>query len=420
MNWTLFFLPVLALLAGLPIFVTLLIAVLATLAFFLPLPTTLLHQTLFGSISSYALLAIPFFLFAGELMCRGGISKRILEWVLSLVGRTPGAIGLVTVGTSGVYGAISGSSPATVASIAPQMHPEMTKAGYGKSFSLGLINAAAAVSIVIPPSINFILYGAVAEQSIVDLFTAGILPGLLMLLALAIVVVVYAKRNGITEGTSFSARRLWQTTCRAAWSLFMPVIILGAIYGGIATPTEAAGLACVYAILITVLIHRELRWRDILSVAGNSAVLTAQIMIIVAAAGVYSWLLTISGVQQSLGTFVAELNVSPWIVLLSINLLLILVGCVLDPTSAVLTLTPLLLPVAIACGIDPIHFGVIMTTNLSIGMFTPPFGLNIFVTQACTSASTTEIYRGVLPFAALQIGILLIITYVPWLSTALL
>ena len=229
MNYALFLLPALALLFGLPIFITLLISVLVAVSFFLQLPTTLLHQTLFGSISSYALLAIPFFLLAGELMGRGGISQRILEWVLSLVGRTPGAIGLVTVGTSGVYGAISGSSPATVASIAPQMYPQMTAAGYSKPFALGLINAAAAVSIVIPPSINFILYGAVAEQSIVDLFTAGILPGLMMLASLAVVVLVYARKNKITEGTRFSVARVMETTRKASWSLFMPVVILGSI-----------------------------------------------------------------------------------------------------------------------------------------------------------------------------------------------
>jgi C4-dicarboxylate transporter DctM subunit len=420
MSWTLFALPALALLGGLPIFVVLLLGVLATVAFHTTLPGTLLQQTLFSSMSSFSLLAIPFFLFAGELMGRGGISSRILDWVLALAGRAPGAVGMVAVGTSGVYGAISGSSPATVASIAPALYPQMRQAGYGGPFSLGLINAAAAVSIVLPPSINLILYGAAAEQSIVELFTAGILPGILMLGTLALAVIVYSARRGIRGETPFSWSRLATATRRAVWALLMPVFILGTIYGGIATPTESAGAACVYAAIVTVYIHRELSWRQVLQIAGRSAVLTGQIMIIVAAAGVYSWLLTTSGIQAELAAFVAEMQLAPWMVLLAINILLLVVGCFLDPTSAVLTLAPLLLPIVEPLGVHPVHFGVLMTMNLSIGMFTPPFGLNLFVTQACLKVGTAEIYKGVIPFAALQILALLLVTFVPWFSLALL
>jgi C4-dicarboxylate transporter DctM subunit len=418
-NWTLFALPALGLLMGMPIFIVLLLAVLATVAIFTSLPGTILQQTLFSSLSSFSLLAIPFFLFAGELMGRGGISRRILDWVLALAGRTPGAVGLVAVGTSGVYGAISGSSPATVASIAPAIYPQMLKAGYGESFSLGLINAAAAVSIVLPPSINLILYGAAAEQSIVELFTAGIVPGLLMLAALAVAVFVYSIRKGLSGELAFSWDRLFKATRDAIWALLMPFFILGAIYGGIATPTESAGAACVYAVIVTVMIHRELTWRQVMEIAGRSAVLTAQIMIIVAAAGVYSWLLTTSGIQEQLASLITSLDLSPWLILFAINILLLIVGCFIDPTSAVLTLTPLLLPVVLQLGVDPIHFGIMMTINLSIGMFTPPFGLNLFVTQACLKVGTAPIYRGVLPFALLQIAVLFLVTYVPWFSLAL-
>lgn len=419
MNWTLFALPALGLLMGMPIFIVLLLAVLATVAIFTSLPGTILQQTLFSSLSSFSLLAIPFFLFAGELMGRGGISRRILDWVLALAGRTPGAVGLVAVGTSGVYGAISGSSPATVASIAPAIYPQMRKAGYGESFSLGLINAAAAVSIVLPPSINLILYGAAAEQSIVELFTAGIVPGLLLLGVLAAAVLMYSVRNGLSGELAFSWKRLCQASRDAIWALLMPIFILGSIYGGIATPTESAGAACVYAVVVTVMIHRELTWRQVLEIAGRSAVLTAQIMIIVAAAGVYSWLLTTSGIQAELASLITTLDLSPWLILFAINILLLIVGCFIDPTSAVLTLTPLLLPVVLQLGVDPIHFGIMMTINLSIGMFTPPFGLNLFVTQACLKVGTAPIYRGVLPFALLQIAVLFLVTYVPWFSLAL-
>lgn len=408
-----------ALVLGLPIFLALLLGVLAVLEFEMSMPATILHQTFFGSITSFTLLAIPFFLFAGDLMGRGGISSRIVEWVLALVGRTPGAMGYVVVGTSGLYGAISGSSPATVASVGRQLYPDMRRNGYSETFSLGLINAAGAVSVVIPPSINFILYGVVAEQSIVDLFTAGILPGILMLGSLALAVAVYAGRRGIREGQTYSGALLVKATRKAFWSLLMPVIILGSIYGGLATPTEAGGFACVYAIILTVFVYREISLRELVEIAGRSALLTAQIMVIVAAAGVFSWMLTVSGFQGQLSAFVSDLTVEPWVVLLAINALLLLIGCFIDPTSAILTLTPLLLPIAMQLGVDPIHFGVVMSVNLSIGMFTPPFGLNLFVTQAVLKVRTQTLYRGVLPFAVLQVLVLMIITYVPSLSTIL-
>lgn len=420
MTLTLVALPLLAILLGLPVFLSLLIAALSTLALYLNVPSTMIHQTIFGSISNYTLLAIPFFIFAGEVMGRGGISRRIVEWVLALVGRTPGAVGLVTVGTSSVYGAISGSSPATVASVGRQLYPEMISAGYSRPFSLGLLNAGGAISIVIPPSINFILFGAVTEKPIAQLFTAGILPGLLFSGFLAVIVVAYALRHGIREGSAFSFAHLVRTTGRAFWSLLTPVIVLGAIYGGIVSPTEAGGIACVYALVVTVFIHRDLSWRDVLRLAASSAHLTTQIMIIVAAAGIFSWLLTVSGFQTALAAYIAQLDVQPWVVMLAINVLLLGIGCFIDPTSAVLTLAPILLPIAMQLGVDPIHFGVIMTVNLSIGMYTPPFGLNLFVTQAVLGVKTTEVYRGVLPFVLLQILALLVITYVPWFSLALL
>lgn len=417
---TLGFVPIICLVLGLPVFVALLFGILATLGFQLNMPATMIHQIMFGSISSYTLLAVPFFIFAGDLMGRGGLTGRIIEWVLALVGRTPGAVGLVTVGTAGVYGAISGSSPATVGSISRQLYPDLIKNGYSRPFSLGLINAAGATSVVLPPSLNYILYGAVAEQSIVALFTAGIVPGVLILSILSVTTLAYAYHNNIREGIKFKFSALVVASRRAVWALLAPVFILGSIYGGLATPTEAGGLACIYAIVVTVLIHRTLSLGQVIRIAGGSALLTAQIMIIVAAAGVFSWILTISGFQAALVNFVASLEVSPLVILLAVNLLLLIVGCFIDPASAILTLTPLLLPVAIQIGVDPIHFGIIMSVNLSIGMFTPPFGLNIFVTQATLKVPTMEIYKGVIPFVFITIVALMLITYFPYLSLALL
>lgn len=420
MEWTLFLLPALGLALGLPVFLVLLMGVLATLGWHMQLPATMLHQNMFGSISSYVLLAVPFFLLAGELMGRGGISSRIFEWVASMGIRLPGSVGLVGTAVGGVYGAISGSSPATVASISRQIYPEMRKVGYGKPFSLGMINAVGAVSCVLPPSLNFILYGAAAEQSIAKLFTAGILPGLLSLLAIALSVVVYAWFKGLKETARFDRAEFIRTTKRVSWSLFMPVLILGSIYGGFATPTEAGGVACLYAMFVTMVVHREIKWRDLFRISGNAALMTARLMVIVAAAGVFSWILTVNGFQAALTDYVMSLNMPPWQVLLIINLLLLIVGCVLDPASAILTLTPLLLPIAMKLGVDPIHFGVIVAVNLEIGMYTPPFGLNIFMTQATLNVRTMDIYRGVAPFILLHFFVLMIISYVPWLSLSLL
>src|SRR5690606_7640526 len=420
MELTLFLLPVAGLVLGMPVFLVLLLSVLATLAFFMPMPATMLHQNMFGSISNYALLAVPFYLLAGELMGKGGISRRIFEWVESMGIRVPGSVGLVGPAVGGVHASISGSSPATVAAISRQIYPEMRKTGYGQSFSLGMINSVGAVSCVLPPSLNFILYGAAAEQSIAELFIAGIIPGLFSLFAIVLAVIGYAWFKGLKETSEFRWPEFLRASKRVSWSLFMPILILGSIYGGFATPTEAGGVACVYAMFVTMYVHREINWRALLRISGNAALMTSRLMVIVAAAGVFSWVLTVNGLSAALTSYVASLDMSPWQVLLMINLLLLIVGCFLDPASAILMLTPLLLPIAMDLGVDPIHFGVIMAVNLEIGMYTPPFGLNIFMTQATLNVRTIDIYRGVVPFILLHILVLMVISYVPWLSLALL
>lgn len=416
MNLTLFLLPILMIAFGMPVFLALLIAVVVTLAFFMNLQPTMLHQTLYGSISNYSLLAIPFFIFAGEVMGRGGITRRIIDWVMALVGRAPGALGLVTVGTSTIYGAISGSSPATVATVGRQLLPELLTKGYGRQFSLGLLNSSGAISIVIPPSINLILYSAVSNQSVATLFIAGILPGLALSLSLAACVLVYSIIQDVPTTDGFNLGDLLRASRRAAWSLLTPVAVLGSIYTGFTSPTEAAGVACVYAVFVATVVHRELNLADIVRIAGDSVILTAQILIIAAAAGVFSWILTISGFPAFLASFVSGLNASPTVLLICINVLLLVVGCFIDPTSAVLTLTPFLLPIAMIAGVDPIHFGIVMTVNLSIGMYTPPFGLNLFVSQTSLKARTVDIYAGVLPFVLIEILVLMIISFVPSLS----
>ena len=416
MIWIMAVMPVVLLVLGFPIFLILLATSAILVLFFMGVPATQLHITMFGSVDKFALIAVPFFLFAGELMGRGGMSKRIVDCVLAASGRIRGSLGVTTVGACTIFGALSGSAPATVAALGKLLYNPLRKAGYGNRFTNGLLTSSGGIAVVIPPSITMILYGAAAEQSVALLFVAGIIPGLLIAALLAGYVYIYAARRGIREGRPFKAAYFFRTLRDGIWAIGMPVIVLGGIYAGVVSPTEAAGIACVYAIIVTRYVYRDIDWRGIWSVATDSMYLTAQVLIIVAAAGVFSWLLTISGLPQGMVQWMGDLQLAPWKVLLAVNVLLLVVGCFLDPNSAILVLTPLLLPVMLAIGVDPIHFGIIMTVNLAIGMFTPPFGLNIFVAQAMFKTPLKEIYAGLWPFIALNLVALGLVTYFPELS----
>ena len=415
MNLFLMLFPVVLLLLGFPIFILLLATAACALMFFMNVPLVAVHQTLFGSIDKFSLLAVPFFLFAGEIMGVGGMSKRIIDWCMSIIGGVRGAQGLTTIGAATVFGAISGSAPATVAAIGRLTYPPLRRA-YGLKFATGIVTATGAIDILIPPSIAMILYATAAEQSVQQLFIAGVLPGLLLAALNAAYVIYYARRHGIRDTQAVSLRNFISATKSGLWSLGAPVLILGGIYGGIFSPTEAAGIACAYGIVVTKFVYRELSWRELWNVGVNSMFLTAQILIIVAAAGVFSWVLTVNGVPRAAVEFVRAMADEPWKVLLVLNVFLLIVGCFIDPASAILVLTPLLVPICKAYGIDLVHFGIIMTMNLAIGMFHPPFGLNIFVVQALTRAPASAIYLGVIPFVILATITLLILTYVPWLS----
>ena len=420
MVWVMVILPVVLLILGFPVFLILLSTCAVLLMFFVGVPSTVLHQVMFGSIDKFALLAVPFFIFAGELMARGGVSSRLIRWVRSIVGGVRGSLPLTAIGTATVFGAISGSTAATVAAVGSLIYKPLRDEGYDERFSTGLLTSAGAISNIIPPSIAMILYGAASQTSVVDLFAAGIIPGLLISVLFGLYIYTYARRRGIRASNKFRLGEFLAATKSGAWAIGAPIIILGGIYTGIFSPTEAAGVACVYAIFVTLLMYREISFRQLFDVASRSMYLTAQIFIIVAVAGVYSWLLTISGAANSATEFIENLNVAPWAVLLIINMFLLLIGTVLDTASAILVLTPLLAPIAAALGVDLVHFGIIVVVNLSIGTFTPPFGLNIFVGQAIFKVSLSKLYPGLVPFIFLSIVGLLIITYVPTLSLVLL
>lgn len=374
------------------------------------------HLALFGGLDSYPLLAVPLFIFAGEVMGRGGLARRLVEFVLSIVGGVRGSLALATVLSAELFGSMSGSSIGCVAAVGRLMLPELTRRGYPRVFSGSLMASCGAIATIIPPSITMILYGVAAQQSVPKLFLAGIIPGLLIGALVSVYILVYAGVRLVPLGDRTRWTNIWSSGRDAIWALLAPVVILGGIYGGICTPTEAAGVACVYAVVVARFVYREVSWADIWQITIDSARVIAQIMIIVSAAGAYAWLITTSGFPVKLVGFIESLHLEPWLLMLIINFVLLIVGTVLEPPAAILVLTPLLLPIVNQVGIDLIHFGIIFTVNLAIGMFIPPFGLNLFATHALFDIPLSRLYVGVVPFIAIYLVALGIITYVPWVT----
>lgn len=420
MVWILVALPLALLLFGFPIFLLLLATSLAALQIFSDTPPVIIHQRMLSGLDQSALLAVPFFIFAGDIMARGGISQRLIGWVSSMIGGLRGSLPITALGTSTIFGAISGSTAATVAAVGSLTYDPLRSAGYSARFASGLLTSSGALSNIIPPSIAMILYGFVAEVSVIKLFLAGILPGIFMALLFAVYIIWYARKNRIDDGQRFKPRRFIIATWQSLPALGTPVIILGGIYSGLFSPTESGGIACVYAICVAVWVNREMNLFEVGKSAADSMYLTAQIFVIVAAATVYSRLLIETGSAKIVVDLIAGLDLPPWAVLLIINLLLLVVGTALDTASAILVLSPLLAPIATAIGVDPIHFGIIVVINLTIGTFTPPFGLNIFVGQAVFKVPLRELYAGLVPFIAIAIIALFVTTYWPALSLWLL
>jgi C4-dicarboxylate transporter DctM subunit len=411
-----FVLPAVLLVLGLPIFLVLLVTCLVAAVFVADVPTEAIQTYLFGGLDNLPLLAVPFFVFAGEIMAQGGIARRVVAWVVSLVGGVRGSLAVTTVAASEVFGAMAHTAVGTVVAVGRMLYPSLRENGYNDRFALGLIASSGAIAVVIPPSIAMILYSLSAQQSAVALFTAGILPSLLIGLVDALYVILYARIKAVPLTAKARWDNIWASTKDASWSISTIVVILGGIYGGVFTPTEAAGVAVIYSLFVTMVIHREVGWRELWSIIQSSVFLISQILMIVTAAGLYSWLLTTSGIPQKMITAITDMHMPAWALLLAINVLLLIMGSFLEPPAAILILTPLLLPIVQSVGVDPVHFGIIMAVNLSIGMYTPPFGLNLFASQAVFQTPLGNIYRGVLPFLLINFATLMIITYVPAIS----
>ncbi|MFZ3227116.1 MAG: TRAP transporter large permease [Xanthobacteraceae bacterium] len=422
MGYLVFFgVPVLGLILGIPIFLILLVtSIVAVLTVSRDIPTDAIQTYMFGSLDNFPLLAVPFFVLAGEIMAQGGIARRIINMVMAIVGGIRGSLAVTTVAASELFGAMSHTAVGTVVAMGRMIYPALKDGGYNERFSVGLIASSGAIAVVIPPSIAMILYAVSAEQSAVQLFTAGILPSLLIGVIDAAFVMTYARLKGVPLGVKAHWETIWKTSKEASWSIGSLAVIFGGIYGGVLTPTEAAGVAVVYSLFVTMVIYREVDLRRCWQILMSSAFLISQILLIVTSAGIYSWLLTTSGIPQQIVASIDALHMSKWELLLILNVGLLIAGSFLEPPAAILILTPLLLPIVRAVGVNPIHFGIIVAVNLSLGMYTPPFGLNLFSSQAIFDAPLSRIYLGVLPFLLINFIALMIITYVPAISLVLL
>lgn len=414
-----FVLPAILLILGLPIFVVLILTSVAAILLVAHVPTQAVQTYMFGSLDNFPLLAVPFFVLAGEIMGRGGIANRVVTWVVSIIGGVRGSLAVTTVASSELFGAMAHTSVGTVVAIGRLLFPSLTKHGYSERFAVSLITSSGAVAVIIPPSISMILYAMTAQVSAIKLFTAGILPSLLIGIVDAIYVLIYARIKMVPLSSPARWKNVWASTKEASWAIGTIVVIFGGIYGGIFTPTEAAGVAVVYSLFVAMFIYREVDLKALWRIVVNSVVLISQILIIVTGAGIYSWLMTTSGIPQNLIHAVSAMRLPNWETLLYVNVGLLIAGSFLEPPAAILILTPLLLPVVEAAGVNALHFGIIMAVNLSIGLYMPPFGLNLFAARAIFNVPMSTIYRGVLPFVFVNFAALLVITYVPAISMAL-
>ena len=376
-------------------------------------------KEMFNSINKFPLAAIPFFILAGNIMETGGISRRLVEFAKSIVGGVQGGLPMTCVLTCMIFGAVSGSSVATTFAIGTVLIPALIKHGYPVTYAAALQATSAELGVIIPPSIPMILYGVSAEVSIGELFISGFGPGILIGGALMLFVFIKCRVMGWGKNDGDGRLSFGKASLQAGWALLMPVIILGGIYGGVFTPTEASAVAVFYALAVGMLIYREIKLRDLFIILRKSVMSSAVIMFIIANAGLFAFLITRAGVPDAIGHWLQEVLKTPAYFLLGVNAALFLIGMFIETSAAIIVLAPILAPVAMHFGIDPVHFGLVMVVNLALGMITPPFGVNLFA--ACTVAriSLDRIIKDLVPFVIVVLSCLMVITYVPAISLTL-
>ncbi|MGZ8121031.1 TRAP transporter large permease [Bordetella bronchiseptica] len=383
------------------------------------LPWLVVAQQIYAALDKYPLVAIPFFILAGNLMEAGGISERMVEFAKSLVGGIQGGLACTCVLTCMIFAAVAGSSVATTFAVGAILIPAMVRHGYPAPFAASLQASAAELGVIIPPSIPMILFAVSTDTSTGELFIAGVMPGVLIGLALMLYVWLYARRNGLGKQDGAGRLPVWQAFKRAWLALLMPVIILGGIYGGVFTPTEASVVAVMYAVLIGWLVYRRLSFGLISTTLHRSVISTAVIMFVIANAGVFSFLLNRAGIPDALGVWLSQLFDNHFTFLMGVKAALFVIGMFIETSASVVVLAPLLLPVAMKFGVEPVHFGVIMVVNLALGMITPPFGVNLFAACAVAKLPLERLVRPLVPFVGVVVACLLVITYWPGLSLGL-
>lgn len=381
----------------------------------------IIGQRMFGSLDSFTIMAIPLFMLAGNLMSSGGISRRLVNFCNAILGWMPGGLGVVAVFACMLFGALSGSPTATCAAIGSIMVPSMIEAGYSKRFSLATVAVAGILGCIIPPSTVMVSYSSVSDASVGSMFMGGILPGILMGLAMAVIPIQYGiKHQAEIPRIKFSLRNLGKSTVDAIGALLMPIIILGGIYGGIFTPTEAAGVACAYGLIVGMFIYRELRLKELKNVLMGASSSTGMVLFIMACAAVFGFVMARYQITNAIAEFIISICPNKYIFLLLVNILLLIVGCFMETTAAILILAPIFAHILTAFGIHPVHFGVVMCINLAIGCATPPLGLNLFVAAGLTKDKVeVVISKHTVQYILLSIAILFLITYVPDLVMAI-
>ena len=417
----LFFIGLLALLLlGMPIAISLGMSTLLYMLAATPLPLIVIPQRMFTTTDSFPLMAIPFFVLAGALMESSGISEKLIKFVNTLVGHVTGGLAIVVIITSAFFAAISGSSAATVSAIGAILIPAMIRQGYHKNFSAAVQCCSGQLGIIIPPSIAMVLYGVATESSIGKLFTAGILPGIFMAAMLCITAYIMCKRRGYKGVEKATARQRLHAFREAILALLMPAIVLGGIYSGLFTPTEAAGVAVIYSYIVGKFAYKRLDFKKTVDLLIEAAITTSVIMILIAFAGAFAWLLGRLRIPAEVAMWITSIAANKYIFLFLVNIFLFIVGMFMDAAPALMILAPLLAPIAAQYGVDLIHFGLIMVVNLAVGLCTPPVGVNIYLSCRIAGTSMEYILKDVFVFLAVLIGVVMVITYVPFLSLALL
>jgi len=371
---------------------------------------------LFTGIEKFEIMAIPFFILAGNFLTHGGVARRMIRFATALVGHWHGGLALGGVLACALFAAVSGSSPATVVAIGSILLPAMVKQGYPKNFGVGVIGTSGALGILIPPSIVMVIYAVSTNSSIGKLFIAGIVPGLALAALLLFVTWAVAKRKNYPRMPKASFAELAKAFRDSVWGLLLIVVVIGGIYSGIFTPTEAAAMSAVYAFVVAVYVYKDLTLKQVPKVLLDSANLSAMLLYIITNAVLLSFLLTSEQIPQSLAAWITDMGLSPWTFLLVVNILLLVAGNFMEPSSILLITAPMLFPVAMKLGIDPIHLGIVMTVNMEIGMITPPVGLNLYVASGIANMGLTEVTKACGPWIVVMLAFLLLITYVPIIS----